>query len=168
MKWVLIVVGALVALVGLAALAGAALPREHRASRSIELRQPSDSVWRVIRDFQGLPAWWSEMKQVDRAADTAAERWHQRMGGFAMTIEVAEDRPPSHLVTRIVAAEDAPFGGRWVYELTGVAGGTRVTVTEEGWIANPLFRTMARLRGLDATIKSYLRALGRRFGEDVK
>jgi hypothetical protein len=32
---------------------------------------------------------------------------------------------------------------------------------------NPLFRVMGTVMGLDATIKQYLRALGRRFGEEV-
>ena len=46
-------------------------------------------------------------------------------------------------------------------------GGTRVTVTEAGWIANPFFRVMAQLGGFHGTIDGYLTALGARFGEAV-
>ena len=44
MKWVVIVVGGLVGLIALMALIGALLPREHRATSTIMLRQPRDSV----------------------------------------------------------------------------------------------------------------------------
>jgi hypothetical protein len=71
-------------------------------------------------------------------------------------------------VTRIVPPDNAPFGGRWIYELEAVPGGTRLTVTEEGWIRNPLFRAMGHAMGLDRTIKGYLRSLGRRFGENAE
>lgn len=168
MKWVVIVLGGLVGVVALVALAGVLLPREHRASRSVVLRQPPESVWAAVRDFAGLTAWWPEMKQVERLRDSAGrEIWRQQVGGFPLTLEIAEEQPPRRLVTRILAPPDAPFGGRWIYELDAVSGGTRVAVTEEGWIGNPLFRVMANVTGLDATIKQYLRALGRRFGEDV-
>jgi uncharacterized protein YndB with AHSA1/START domain len=168
-KWVLIVLGSLVGLAALAALAGALLPRQHRTTRAVVLHQPSDSVWAAIRDFAGLPSWWPEMKQVERLRDsTGREVWRQQVGGFPMTLEVAEEQPMRRLVTRIVAPENAPFGGRWIYELEAMPGGTRLTVTEEGWIGNPIFRVMGHVMGLDATIKKYLRSLGRRFGEDVK
>lgn len=168
MKWVLIILGALVGLVGLVALIGLLLPREHRASRSIVLHQPPDSVWVVIRDFAGIPAWWPEMKSSERLADEGGkQRWRQNVGGFDMPLEVAEEQRPRRLVTRIVSPENAAFGGRWIYEIEAVAVGSRVTVTEDGWIGNVLFRTMAQVTGLDTTIKQYLRALGRKFGEEV-
>ena len=168
MKWVVIVVGSLVGLAALAALVGALLPRQHRAKRSVVLHQPPDSVWAAIRDFAGQPSWWPEMKHAERLRDsTGREIWRQQVGGFPMTLEVAEEQPPRRLVTRIVAPENAAFGGRWIYELEAMPGGTRLTVTEEGWIGNPMFRVMGRVMGLDATIKKYLRSLGRRFGQDV-
>jgi uncharacterized protein YndB with AHSA1/START domain len=168
-KWILIVLGGVAGLVVLALVAGVLLPREHRASRSAVFHQPPDVVWAAIRDFAALPAWWSEMQRVERLPDSAGhEVWRQAMSGFAMRLAVAEDEPPRHLVTRVLAADDAPFGGRWIYDLEPLPGGTRLTVTEEGWITNPFFRVVANLMGLDATITQYLRALGRKFGEDVE
>jgi hypothetical protein len=41
-------------------------------------------------------------------------------------------------------------------------------VTERGWIANPVFRFMSRfIFGYYGTQESYVRALGKRFGEEV-
>jgi len=168
MRWIVVVAGGIVGLAAVAVLIGMLLPRQHRASRSVLLHQPPDAVWSAIRDFAGLPAWWTEMKHVERLRDSSGrEVWRQQVGGFPMTLEIAEEQPTRRLVTRILAPDDAPFGGRWVYELAADAGGTRLTITEEGWIANPLFRLVGTVMGLDATIKQYLRALGRRFDEDV-
>lgn len=82
-----------------------------------------------------------------------------------MLLEVVEDDPPRRLVGRIVDT-GAPFGGSWTYQVTPVDGGSRVSVTEDGWVSNPIFRFMARfVFGYHSTLDSYLRALGRRFGD---
>ena len=43
MKWVVIVVGAVAALVAVVALIGALLPREHVATSTVTLRQPPET-----------------------------------------------------------------------------------------------------------------------------
>lgn len=129
MKWLLYGIGGVVALVLLVALVGALLPREHVATSRITLRQPPDTVWKVVRDLGGITAWWPDLKQAERAPDQ---------------------------------------GGSWIYEIAPADGGSRVSVTERGWIANPIFRFMARVVfGYHGTLDSYLKALGRKFGEEV-
>jgi len=145
MKWVLIAVGIIVALIVLVTVIGAFLPREHTASRAIVLREPPEAVWSTIRNLEGIAAWFPE--------------------GARVKVEVAEERRPAKLVTRIVPEPRAPFGGTWTYEIQSAPGGSRLTVTERGWIGVPPFRVVAHLMGLDATIKSYLTALARKFGE---
>lgn len=178
MKWVVIGVAVLLGLAGLVAVIGALLPRDHTASRSAVIHQPPETVWAAIRDLGGVPGWWPEIKSAERLPDQGGrEVWRQTMrSNYAMPLEVAEADPPRRLVTRITAPEGAPFGGRWIYEIApasvggggGGGGGSTVTITEEGWIANPVFRFMANVMGLDTTLKSYLKALGRKFGEDVE
>ena len=167
MKWVLIIVAALVALVALMAIIGLLVPRDHVAAASITLRQGPDSVWKVIRDLGGMSAWWGEVKSSVRTADKDGhERWEQSIGGFAMAVVVEADEPPRRLVTHIDSAPGASFGGGWTYEIVPTPEGSRVTVTERGWIANPVFRFMSRfIFGYYGSIEKYLRALGRRFGE---
>jgi uncharacterized protein YndB with AHSA1/START domain len=88
-----------------------------------------------------------------------------------MRLVIADEEPPRRLVTRIDAPADAAFGGTWTYELAPAADGrgTTVAVTEHGYVNNALFRAMSRfIFGYNATVNGYLRALGRRFGQDVQ
>lgn len=170
MKWLLRVLGAIVAVVALAALVGAFLPRNHMASSTIALRQPQDSVWAVIRDLGAVPSWWSDVKRSDRLPDQdGRERWEQQTGMGPLPLEITEAQPPSRLVTRIASPPGAPFGGTWTYEIAAADGGSRVTVTEDGWVANPIFRFLSHvIFGVHGTMDGYLRALGKRFGEAVE
>jgi len=169
MKWVLIVSGGLAALVALMALIGAFVVRDHRATSTISLRQAPDSVWKVVRDIGGAPAWFSAMEKSERLPDRDGhEVWHQKMSGFDVPIIVLESAPPERLVTQIDPAAGGAFGGTWTYELAPDSRGTRISVTEAGWISNPIFRFMSRfLFGYYGSLDKYLKALGTRFGETV-
>ena len=61
MKLVIYIVGAvlvaLVLLVGIMALIGSRLPKNHVASRSIFLRKSPQDVYAVIRDFASMSKW---------------------------------------------------------------------------------------------------------------
>jgi len=167
MKWVVIVLVGVVALVALIALIGTLLPRDHVAGASITVRQPAENVWLVVRDLGGVPRWWTQMKLSERdSATPGVERWQQVMGGFKMALVVETDEPPRRLVTRIDSPSGAAFGGAWTYDIAPTTEGTRVTVTERGWIANSIFRFMSRfIFGYHGSQESYLRALANRFGE---
>ena len=169
MKWVLIVVAGLVGLIALMALVGAFLPRDHRATSTISVRQPPDSVWKTVRDLGGITAWWHEAQESVRLPDKDGhEAWRQKVGGFDMPLVVLESQPPRRLVTKIDSPPGAAFGGTWTYELTPEGGGTRLSVTEAGWIANPIFRFMSRfLFGYYGSLDGYLKALGKKYGETV-
>ena len=125
MKWVLIGVGAIILLVGLAVAWGAVLPRTHVASSAITLRQPPDSVWAVIRDLGSVPSWWRDVKQSVRLPDEGGkERWEQQTGTGPMALEVVESVAPSRMVTRIVTRPGAAdYGGTWTYGIVSTAGG---------------------------------------------
>jgi uncharacterized protein YndB with AHSA1/START domain len=90
------------------------------------------------------------------------------VSGFKMALVIETEEPPRRLVTRIDSPPDGPFGGTWTYDITPVDSGTKFTVTERGWIGNPLFRFMSRfIFGYYGTQENYVRALGKRFGEEV-
>jgi uncharacterized protein YndB with AHSA1/START domain len=172
MKWVIIVVASLVGLIAVIAIAGYLVPRDHRATSTILLRQPLDSVWRVVRDIGGITSWWPQMKESTRMPDQdGREVWRQKMSGFDVPLVVLESQSPGRLVTKIDASAGAPFGGTWTYELTpdSGGGGTRISVREDGWISNPVFRFLSRfVFGYYGSLDGYLKALGKRFGEAVK
>jgi uncharacterized protein YndB with AHSA1/START domain len=169
MKWVLILVAVLVGLPVLMILVGTVLPREHVAAVAIVLRQPPETVWAVVRDLGAVPQWWPGLRSSERVTGPdGRERWRQVSGGGAMTIVVEEGQPPRRLVSQIEPPPGAPFGGAWIYEIVPEGDGSRVTVTEQGWVANPLFRFLSRfVFGHYRTLESYARALGRRFNEEV-
>lgn len=169
LKWLLIGLVSLAVLAGAVVLVGLVLPRDHVASSSVVIRQPRDTVWLAVRDLAMVAEWWGDVEQVEPIADPQGrEKWrHHLKSGFPMPLVVTEDEPAARLVTEI-DAPDAPFGGTWTYEIRPADGGSRVTLTERGWIANPVFRFMAHtFFGLHGTMDSYLTALGRRFDEDV-
>ena len=171
MKWVLVILGAIVGLIALMALIGAFVPRDHRATSTVLLHQPSDSVWKVVRDLGGVPAWWPEVKESVRQPDKDGhEVWRQKVGGFDMPLIVIESSAPRRLVTQIDSSAGGSFGGTWIYELTPDSGaGTKLSVTEAGWIGNPIFRFLSRVVfGYYGSLDGYLKALGKRFGEEVK
>jgi hypothetical protein len=169
-KWILIIIGGLIALVALMALIGAFVPREHRATSAVSVHQPADSVWKVVRDLGGIPAWWPEVKESVRQPDQdGREVWRQKMSGFDVPLIVMESAPPRRLVMKIDASAGAAFGGTWTYELTPDSGVTRISVTEAGWIGNPIFRFLSRfVFGYYGSLDGYLKALGKRFGETVQ
>ncbi len=170
MKWVLVGIGAIIVLVGLVAGFGALLPRTHVASSRIMLKQPPDSVWAVIRDLGAVPSWWRDVKRSVRLPDEGGrERWQQQTGMGPMPLEITESQPPSRLVTRIMSPPGASFGGTWTYEIAAADGRSRLTITEEGWVANPIFRFLAyKVFGVHGTMDGCLKALGTRFGETVE
>ena len=170
MKWLLVVMGVLAALFALMALIGAFVAREHRATSTITLRQPRESVWKVVRDIGAAPAWFPALQKSERLPDgDGREVWRQKVGGFDVPLIVLESSPPRKIVTQIDPKAGGAFGGTWTYELTPESNGTRVSVTEAGWISNPIFRFMARfLFGYYGSLDNYLKALGKRFGETVQ
>jgi len=169
--WIaLAVAGALSGLLLLIAAIGACLPRDHRVTRSAVLHRSPAEVFAVIVDFAGAPAWRSDLRGVRMLAPgpDGRTRFVEDSKHGKMLLEVEELRPPERLVTRI-ADDSLPFGGRWIIEVAPAGPGTRVTVTEAGFVRNPVFRFLSKLVfGHSATLEAYLVALGRRFGEAVR
>jgi len=168
MKWVFIGVGGLLGIGILLYGIGLLLPQAHVASSSVLIRQPIDSVWRVVRTFDEYDAWWPEVSSVERLPDrNGQEVWTLRQPTGELPMQVIESTAAERLVTRI-ADDNLPFGGTWTYELREQDGGTLVTVTEDGEIYNPFFRVMSKLIfGYHRTQESYLSALAQKFGEEV-
>lgn len=165
MKIALVVLLVLVVLVVLLLLVGLLVPRNHVASRSAVFDAPPDRVWAVLVDTGRAPEWRTGLESVEALPPLDGKRRYRETSGFgAITYVVEEERPPERLVGRI-ADEGLGYGGSWTWELSREAGGTRVTITERGFITNPLFRTLARfVFGYEKTIETYLGDLGRRLG----
>jgi hypothetical protein len=139
MKWILIAISGLAALVALAAIIGAMLPRNHVASRSLTLRRPPQEIWHVIM---------------------------QATAASSVPVDLVESDPPRRQVTRVKDTEKN-FGGTWTITITPTASGGTLTITEEGWVGNPIFRFVSRyVMGHHATIDRMLKDVAKRFNED--
>lgn len=168
MFWILVTVGVLIASVIIATAIGSLLPREHIATRTLTLRQPPQSVWRIVTDFASQPQWHPEMISVERLPDRDGhEIWQEEYPrGMKIPLETLVTESPRHLV-RQIASDDLGFGGIWEYSITPTTeGGCQLTVTERGTVSNPLFRFVSKfVFGHTATMEKYMTALANKFGE---
>jgi len=120
-------------LVAIVVIVGASLPVAHRAQKSATFAVPADKLFDM--------------------AVTVFNRTND--GSYAI---VAQQRP-TQFVTAI-AKKDLPYGGSWTFDLAPNAGGTTLTITENGEVYNPFFRFMSRyVFGYDSSIDAFLAAL---------
>ena len=132
MNLLFLLTGAIIVMVGVAAAIGATLPREHTASRTAQFARPPQDVWTCITEATSKSP---------------------------VPVDVLESRPPYLLVTRVKESEKM-FGGTWTIAIAPSADGSTVTITEEGWVANPIFRFVSRfVIGHHATMDSILKAV---------
>ena len=144
MKWALLVVAGLAALAAIVAIVGAALPRNHVASRTLTTRRPPDDVWKLVAD----PAFAKDASGQD------------------IPVETVESVPPRKLVTRI-ADPSLPFGGSWTFVIQPAPAGSTLTITEDGYVSNVIFRFVSKfVMGHHGSIDTYLRHVAKRFDEE--
>ena len=139
MKWVIAAILGLAAIVAVMGIGGAMLPRSHRASRTLRTRRPPADVWAAI------------------TAATAAS---------SVPSDTIESRPPNRLVTRVKETETM-FGGTWTFDITPAPGGSTLTIAEDGWVANPIVRFMAKyVFGHHATMDAMLKQVAKTLDEE--
>ena len=168
MRWVLLIAGLLVAVVLIVCAIGFMLPKSHVASASARFAASPDALWTSLTDVAAFPTWRPALARVELLPDENGQRGWRELGNHdAITYRVVESVPPRRLVTRI-ADKNLPFGGSWTYDLAPDGSGTRLTITENGEVYNPIFRFVSRfIMGYTATMESVLRALGSKHGETV-
>lgn len=170
MKWVLLIVAVLAAVVAIVAIVGVMLPREHTATRQAVLRRKPAEVYAAVRDFAALPSWRGDVKRVELLPPREGRvMYREETRHGAVTYAIDEDRAGEKLVLRI-ADENLPYGGTWTFEFRPSGdGATAVRITENGFVKNVIFRALARfVFGYTTTMDGYLRALGKKFGEEVR
>lgn len=169
MKWVLIAVGGIGALIALMAIAGSFMPKSHTATRSAVIGKPPEVLWQVLTDCSSFPQWRPDVKTVEILPDRNGRKtWREDGKNGKITLETIESSPPTRLILKI-ADPDLPFGGTWTYQVEPAAAGSKITITENGEIYNPIFRFMGRVFfSQTASIEGYLTSLARKFGEEVQ
>ena len=161
MKILLIVFAVLAGLLVLAGLTlyliGRAQPERHTAMIHFTLKKSRTIVWAALTDYAAMPAWWPAVTAVrtETRPNGDAITWNKDKHGREMGFRTKAEAPPARLVREIVG-EGLPFGGTWTFELMEENGGTRVTLTEDGFVTSPLFRGVAALfMKPDATMRDF-------------
>ena len=169
MTWIFRILSVIVALALCVVAIGAALPRQHVATRQATYHQPPDAIWQTIMDYQKFPTWIKGVKSVEpfQSPDGHPGWTEILLSGMKIPLEVTEADPPRRLVTRITDPK-LPWGGTWTTEITPAPGGSVMRITEDGYVNNPVFRFMSRfVFGYTDTLDSYMKSLGGKFGEQV-
>jgi uncharacterized protein YndB with AHSA1/START domain len=137
-RWVVRLVGVFVALVLLMAVAGWLLPVGHQASITRTLPAPPTAVFDAIATIDRDPQW-------------------------PFTVRITRADRPVLLQTR-VEDPDGQFGGTWTFVLVPDGTGTRLTITEDGEVYNPIFRFLSRfVLSRTATMEEYAAGLEARW-----
>jgi uncharacterized protein YndB with AHSA1/START domain len=167
MKYVLIVLGIIAALILIVVLVGWSLPVKHHVTREAAVRAPAATVFATITDVDKFPEWRKSVQRVEHVADSSGRKRFREIGGNGTILfEIETEKPGEQLVTRI-ADPSLPFGGTWTYDLIRRGDTTTVRITEDGEVYNPVFRFVSRfVMGHAATIDRYLADLTARC--DVK
>ena len=155
-------------IVALAWIIGALLPKTHSATRMARYNQPSEKIWAALTNIDTMPSWRTDLKSIKRLPDKdGLPAWVETSGFGEMPLYVELSDPTRRLVCRI-SDPKLPFGGTWTYVITPADGGSTLRITEDGEIRPALFRFMSRfLFGYTSTMETYLKNLGRHFGEVV-
>lgn len=168
MRYILLVIGALVTIVIVIALVGWSLPVRHRASVARTYMAPASSLFQLITDVAAFPTWRSDVKAVEALPDeNGHRRWRETTKNGPPITFVVDQMVPDRLLVGRIADTNLAFGGSWTYELTPAGNGTTtLRITEDGEVYNPIFRFVSRcVMGHDATMKQYLAAVAKRFPE---
>ena len=147
----------LVGLVGLMAVVGWMLPVGHTASRSAVIDALPARVFGAVTQVDQYPSWRTGVTAVEILPDDSRGRRFREDGSDGPIIfRIESSVSPSRFLTRIDDPEQ-PFGGTWTYDLAAEGGGTRLTITEDGEVYNPIFRFLARfVFSQTATMEQYL------------
>lgn len=156
-KWLIRLVGLLVALVSLMAAAGWLLPVDHHVTRTAVIAASPADVFALLRDVEHYSEWRTDVTRVEVLESTNSLPRFREHGEFGPIIfRVEEADAPTFMRTRI-DDPDQPFGGTWTYVLVPDAEGTRLTITEDGEVYNPIFRFLSRfVFSQTATMETYL------------
>ena len=140
MRWIAIIAGGLVVLVAGIAAIGATLPRTHKASRTLKVKRSPAEVWPMVL-------------KATQASD--------------VPVDILENAPPHRLVTR-VTEQEKNFGGTWTIAIVPDPSGSALTITEDGWVANPIFRFVSRfVMGHHASMDGILRQVAKSLNEEA-
>jgi hypothetical protein len=166
MKIALIVVGVLVLLVVCVVVTGSLLPKRHVASRSAVFKAAPERLFALIA---GSQEWRPDVKAYELITRDGKQFQRETSKHGETILYELQNSKPAVAIERRIATENLPYAGAWSFALTPENGGTRVRITEDGEVYNPIFRFVSKfILGQTATQDAYLKAMGKVTGEEVR
>ena len=157
MRIALYVVAGLVALVFINVGVGYMLPQNHTASREVTVPASADKLFALITTPADYPKWRSDVDSVEILPPASGKEMFRELGDNGPLLMRVEERVPSTRLVTVIADTTLPFGGKWTYEIEPSGTGTKLRITENGEVYNPVFRFMSRfVFGHTATMDKYL------------
>lgn len=162
MKVALIGAGVLMVGVALVYLWGRSMPREHVSSVSLEVGAAPEQVMAAITGYGEFPKWRLDVKKAEEKDGVVTEET-----GFGPISYRVIEKSERRLVTEIVAdPQTSAFGGTWTYELEPMEKGTRVKITERGFVNPAVMRILSKyVFGHETTLKKFATDLERHLGK---
>lgn len=148
---------------------GARISQKHSASRGAVYKQTPETLFATITNINELASWRADLKNIEilPPAKNGNIIYRENSKFGPITLEVTESVSPSRRVTTI-ADPSLPFGGTWTFQITPASGGARLQITEDGIIKPAFYRFLTHyFFGYTATMESYLKSLGAKFGETI-
>ena len=160
MRIVIITVIGLAVIILVIVAIGAALPQNHTATRERTFPVPPTRVYDAIAKVSDYPKWKTAVKAVEELPMEQRRARFREVGSESITYEIMEASAPTRFVTRI--ADKLPYGGSWIYEISPAAQGSKLRLTEQGEVYNPVFRFVSRfILGYYKTMDTFLDDLQR-------
>lgn len=139
MKWILIVSAVILTAVIAIWLIGRSLPVSHTVTVDRAIDDAPERVWSRIRNVESWPEWRNDVTSVERRSDETIEV----VDGNG-SVRYSVDEPSERTLITTISSENLPWGGRWIWTVVPEGTGSRVTITEEGEVYNPIFRFLSR------------------------
>lgn len=164
MKWILRAAAGCIFLLALLCAIGLLTPRDQSFTVSTQIAETPQAVWSVLTNCAAQPAWRPELKSCARVADEGGHAVYQLTyaSGRILKLEVVESIPPENIGVRVM---NLPAGGRlaWIFNLTPLAGGTQVSLTQNDEMKNLLGRFIFRAVFRNEHPNDFLHDLARKF-----
>jgi uncharacterized protein YndB with AHSA1/START domain len=147
---------------------GANQPASWVAEESVLVPGPIDEVWGLVGDPARRAEWHPNVRSIERVDDEDGRVLWRELDprGDRFDWVVLEQEPPHRLVIASGDPEQTGLVSGWTWLLAAEGDKTRVTLTEQSRIDNPVWRGVYVLRyGPDATVRRELEALEAAFGQ---
>lgn len=158
LKITLIVVVIVITIVNIPIIGGLFLPKSHKITKTLFLNYDPENIWVYINDIEHYPKWRPSVKKVEIVSTNPAglTSWQEYYHFNSRTMfQITESTPYSDMVIK-TADRESYYSCKWNISIKEAENGTLLTIVEEGEIYNPLFRSIAKLKGIDKPLNEYL------------